>query len=41
MEHLDDLLASIGVGTLDRAYRPPALERPDLRRRPVSERAAA
>jgi aryl-alcohol dehydrogenase-like predicted oxidoreductase len=29
------------VGTLDMAYRPPALQRPQLRRRPVSERAAA
>jgi aryl-alcohol dehydrogenase-like predicted oxidoreductase len=29
------------VGTLDMAYRPPALLRPDLRRRPASERAAA
>jgi aryl-alcohol dehydrogenase-like predicted oxidoreductase len=29
------------VGTLDMAYRPPAVQRPDLRRRPVSDRAAA
>ncbi|WP_405085553.1 aldo/keto reductase [Microbispora sp. NBC_01389] len=29
------------VGALDQAYRPPALLRPDLRRRPVAERAAA
>ena len=29
------------VGTLDQAYLPPALERMDLRRRPVQERAAA
>jgi aryl-alcohol dehydrogenase (NADP+) len=29
------------VGTLDMAYRPPALQHPDLRRRPVTERAAA
>jgi aryl-alcohol dehydrogenase-like predicted oxidoreductase len=28
------------VGTLDMAYRPPALQRPRLRRRPVSDRAA-
>jgi aryl-alcohol dehydrogenase-like predicted oxidoreductase len=29
------------VGTLDMAYRPPALQRSSLRRRPVDERAAA
>jgi aryl-alcohol dehydrogenase-like predicted oxidoreductase len=29
------------VGRLDMAYLPPALQRPDLRRRPVEERAAA
>jgi aryl-alcohol dehydrogenase-like predicted oxidoreductase len=29
------------VGTLDMAYRPPALQRTNLRRRPVSERVAA
>ena len=29
------------VGALDMAYRPPAIQRPDLRRRPVKERAAA
>ena len=29
------------IGQLDMAYRPPALKRPDLRRRPASERAAA
>jgi aryl-alcohol dehydrogenase-like predicted oxidoreductase len=45
----DDLLDQIDeivppgtdVGTLDMAYRPPAIQRPDLRRRPVSDRAAA
>jgi hypothetical protein len=29
------------VGTLDQAYLPPALQRSDLRRRPVGERAGA
>jgi hypothetical protein len=29
------------VGTLDMAYRPPAIQRPGLRRRPAGERAAA
>ena len=29
------------VGTLDMAYRPPAIQRPDLRRQPAGERAAA
>jgi aryl-alcohol dehydrogenase (NADP+) len=29
------------VGTLDMAYRPPALRQPGLRRRPAAERAAA
>ncbi|MFC1431758.1 aldo/keto reductase [Streptacidiphilus sp. N1-3] len=45
----DDLLDRIDaivppgsdVGTLDQAYLPPALQQPGLRRRPVSERAAA
>ncbi|MGH8961591.1 MAG: aldo/keto reductase [Jatrophihabitantaceae bacterium] len=29
------------IGTLDMAYRPPAIERADLRRRPLDDRAAA
>jgi aryl-alcohol dehydrogenase-like predicted oxidoreductase len=62
MEHLDDLLAGVGVTLTDEildrideivppgtdvgapdqsAYFPPALQRPALRRRPVTERAAA
>ncbi|TDV35920.1 aldo/keto reductase [Actinophytocola oryzae] len=49
MDHLDDLLDRIDeivppgtdVGTLDQAYRPPAMENPDLRRRPRAARAAA
>jgi hypothetical protein len=44
----DDILDAIDeivppgtdVGTLDMAYRPPALQRSSLRRRPVDERAA-
>lgn len=45
----DDLLDRIDkivppgteIGTLDMAYQPPAVERADLRRRPLSDRAAA
>jgi aryl-alcohol dehydrogenase-like predicted oxidoreductase len=38
-----DMLVPPGtdVSRLDMAYQPPALQRPDLRRRPVNERAAA
>jgi aryl-alcohol dehydrogenase-like predicted oxidoreductase len=43
LDQLDKIvLPGTDVGTPDQsAYRPPALQRPDLRRRPVSERAAA
>jgi aryl-alcohol dehydrogenase-like predicted oxidoreductase len=45
----DDILGQIDeivppgtdVGTLDMAYRPPALQQPTLRRRPAGERSAA
>ncbi|MCU1683627.1 MAG: aldo/keto reductase [Amycolatopsis sp.] len=40
MSHLDDLLAGVDV-TLDQDYRPPALQRANLRRRSVDERATA
>jgi uncharacterized membrane protein len=29
-----------GIGTLDRAYVPPAIQKTELRRRPLSERSA-
>jgi aryl-alcohol dehydrogenase-like predicted oxidoreductase len=42
LDQLDGIVApGTNVGALDMAYQPPALLRPDLRRRPVSERAAA
>jgi aryl-alcohol dehydrogenase-like predicted oxidoreductase len=42
LDRIDEIVPpGTDVGTLDMAYRPPALQRPDLRRRPVSERAAA
>ena len=41
LDRIDEIVPpGTDVGTLDMAYRPPALKRPDLRRRPVSERAA-
>jgi aryl-alcohol dehydrogenase-like predicted oxidoreductase len=42
LDQIDEIVPpGTDVGTLDMAYRPPALQRPDLRRRPVTERAAA
>ena len=42
LDRIDEIVPpGTDVGTLDMAYRPPALQRPDLRRRPVSERGAA
>ena len=42
LDRIDEIVPpGTDVGTLDMAYRPPALQRPDLRRRPASERAAA
>ncbi len=42
LDRIDEIVPpGTDVGTLDMAYRPPALQRPELRRRPVSERAAA
>jgi aryl-alcohol dehydrogenase-like predicted oxidoreductase len=42
LDRIDEIVPpGTDVGTLDMAYRPPALERPSLRRRPVDERAAA
>jgi aryl-alcohol dehydrogenase-like predicted oxidoreductase len=42
LDQIDEIVApGTNVGALDMAYRPPAITCPDLRRRPVSERAAA
>jgi aryl-alcohol dehydrogenase-like predicted oxidoreductase len=42
LDRIDEIVPpGTDVGTLDMAYRPPALQHPDLRRRPASERAAA
>jgi aryl-alcohol dehydrogenase-like predicted oxidoreductase len=42
LDQIDEIVPpGTDVGTLDMAYRPPALLHPGLRRRPVSERAAA
>jgi aryl-alcohol dehydrogenase-like predicted oxidoreductase len=41
LDQIDEIVPpGTDVGTLDMAYRPPAIQRPDLRRRPVSDRAA-
>ena len=42
LDQIDEIVPpGTDVGTLDMAYRPPAIQRPDLRRRPARERAAA
>jgi aryl-alcohol dehydrogenase-like predicted oxidoreductase len=42
LDRIDEIVPpGTDVGTLDMAYRPPAIRRPDLRRRPAGERAAA
>ena len=42
LDQIDEIVApGTDVGVLDMAYRPPAIQRLDLRRRPVSERSAA
>ena len=43
LDQIDEIVPpGTDVGTPDQsAYLPPALQRPDLRRRPVNERAAA
>jgi aryl-alcohol dehydrogenase-like predicted oxidoreductase len=41
LDQIDEIVPpGTDVGTLDMAYRPPAIQRPDLRRRPVGDRAA-
>jgi len=42
LDQLDKIVPpGTDIGQLDMAYRPPATQRPDLRRRPAGERAAA
>jgi aryl-alcohol dehydrogenase-like predicted oxidoreductase len=42
LDRIDEIVPpGTDVGTLDMAYRPPALQQPDLRRRPAADRAAA
>ena len=42
LDRIDEIVPpGTDVGTLDQAYRPPALENLSLRRRPLTERAAA
>ena len=42
LDRIDEIVPpGTDVGTLDQAYRPPALQNPSLRRRPAGERAAA
>jgi aryl-alcohol dehydrogenase (NADP+) len=42
LDRIDEIVSpGIDVGALDQAYQPPALENPDLRRRPLTARAAA
>jgi aryl-alcohol dehydrogenase-like predicted oxidoreductase len=42
LDRIDEIVPpGINVGMLDMAYRPPAIQRLNLRRRPASERAAA
>ena len=42
LDEIDEIVPpGTDVGTLDQAYKPPALLNPGLRRRPVGERAAA
>ena len=42
LDRIDEIVPpGTDVGALDMAYQPPAIQRPNLRRRPVSERAAA
>jgi hypothetical protein len=42
LDQIDEIVPpGTDVGTLDMAYQPQALQRQDLRRRPVGERAAA
>jgi aryl-alcohol dehydrogenase (NADP+) len=42
LDRIDEIVPpGTDVGALDQAYQPPALENSDLRRRPLTARAAA
>lgn len=42
LDRIDEIVPpGTDLGTLDQAYRPPALTSPDQRRRPLTARAAA
>jgi aryl-alcohol dehydrogenase-like predicted oxidoreductase len=42
LDRIDEIVPpGTDIGTLDQAYLPPVLQHPNLRRRPVNERAAA
>jgi len=42
LDQIDEIVPpGTNVGALDMAYRPPAIQHPDIRRRPTAERAAA
>jgi hypothetical protein len=42
LDRIDEIVPpGTDVGTLDQAYLPPPIQRSELRRRPVNERAAA
>jgi aryl-alcohol dehydrogenase (NADP+) len=42
LDRIDEIVPpGTDVGTLDQAYVPPAIQRTELRRRPLSERSAA
>jgi aryl-alcohol dehydrogenase (NADP+) len=42
LDRIDEIVPpGTDIGTLDQAYVPPAIQKPELRRRPLSERSAA
>jgi hypothetical protein len=42
LDRIDEIVPpGTDIGTLDQAYVPPAIQNPELRRRPLSERSAA
>jgi hypothetical protein len=42
LDRIDEIVSpGTDIGTLDQAYVPPAIQKTELRRRPLSERSAA
>jgi aryl-alcohol dehydrogenase-like predicted oxidoreductase len=42
LDRIDEIVPpGTDIGTLDQAYQPPAIQKTELRRRPLSERSAA